>query len=70
MHITEKRYQEAIRDRLIVEMIKRICAEDRGYILKEMAEAMIDASDECRTFEAELEACLKIGSEGGSTYSL
>ena len=69
MQITEKRYQEAIRDRMIVEMIKRICAEDRGYILKEMAEALIEASDECRTFESELETCLKLGSEDG-TFSL
>lgn len=61
MHITEKRYQEAIRDRLIVEMIKKICNEDRGYMLKEMAIALVDASDECRMFEAEVETCLKLG---------
>ena len=63
MIITEKRYQEAIRDRMIVEMIKKICSEDRGYMLQEMAVALLDASDECRIYEAEVETCLKLGSE-------
>ena len=60
MLITAKRYQEAIRDRLIIEMIKKILAEEKSYILADMATALLDASDECRRFEADLESCLTL----------
>lgn len=57
MEITEKRYQEAIRDRLIVEMISKIIREaDYSYLLSEMAKALLEASETCREYEAEVEA--------------
>ena len=57
VEITEKRYQEAIRDRLIVEMISKIISEsDYSYLLSEMARALLEASNSCREYEAEVEA--------------
>lgn len=57
VEVTEKRYQEAVRDRLIVEMISKIISKSEyGYLLSEMARALLEASETCRTYEAEVEA--------------
>lgn len=54
--VTEARYQQAIRDRMIVEMINKIIQnKEYGYVLSELGKMMIDVQADCQGYESEME---------------